>query len=155
MTEKKAAEKFWEYALSIYGRDATREAFLRLQDRDGADVPMLLWCLWCGSEGRGVTQEVMAEAVSFSDAWQESTVGPVRTIRRALKLGVEGIATDPTEDARGRIAQTEQALERMQMDHLAGLPSEGSASDAISLMTLYGSAAELSLDIGDLVIIAG
>jgi len=41
------------------------------------------------------------------------------------------------------------------MDHLAGLSANGPASDAISLMTLYGSIAEVSLDIGDLVILAG
>jgi len=77
MAQKKA-ERFWKYALTLYDQEAVREALLRLQDRDGADVPLLLWCVWCGAEAQGVSDEAMSQAVEFSAVWREQTVSPLR-----------------------------------------------------------------------------
>lgn len=153
MTEKEAAERFWVFALELYGQDAAREAFLRLQDRDGADVPMMLWCLWCGAEGQGISDEVMAEAIGFSAAWREQTVGPLRTLRRALKPGILGVQTALSEAARSKIATTEQAVERLQMDHLAGLLSGTGAGGPRENMDRYARAASLSLDADDVSVV--
>lgn len=149
MTKKEAAERFWDHALSVYGRDAVREALLRLQDQGGADVPMLLWCLWCHAEGRGLSSETMERAIAFSRAWQSAVVGPARAHRRALKLGVEGVPARLAGDARGRIAETEQALERMQMEHLASMDAGGLAEDAATLVARYQLIAGLELDAAD------
>ena len=154
MAQKEAAERFWDHALALYGRDAAREAFLRLQDRDGADVPMLLWCLWCASEGRGISRETMTAAVAFSSAWRAEAVAPLRTLRKALKSGIKNIDRALSEEARTRIASTEQALERLQMDHLAGLPTGTAQSNGLTLIALYADVAGLSLDAADGVVIA-
>ena len=153
MTDKEAAEQFWHFALSVYGRDDARAAFLRLQDRDGADVPMLLWCLWCAAEKRGILREGMAEAVAFSSAWRSATVTPLRALRRGLKQGIEGVALPLSEAGRAQIAATEQALERMQMDHLAALPVGGAARDAKTLIALYADCAGVSFDPGDVAVV--
>ncbi len=153
MTEKKAAEHFWAFALSIYSREVARKAFLRLQDRDGADVPLLLWCLWCGAEGRSISATVMKEAITFSHAWQTAAITPLRTLRRSLKSGIENIALALSERARSEIGQTEQALERMQMDHLASLALQNSHTDAETLIALYAELAGLNLNAEDIAII--
>jgi len=153
MTDKEAAERFWHFALSVYGRDDARAAFLRLQDRDGADVPMLLWCLWCAADQRGLSRQVMAEATAFSEVWRSATVTPLRTLRRGLKSGIEGVSPPLSEAGRAQIATTEQALERMQMDHLAALPTAATAQDASALIALYADCAGLSLDASDVAIV--
>lgn len=149
MTEKEAAERFWAFALELYGQDAAREAFLRLQDRDGADVPMMLWCLWRGVEGQGIPEDVMGDAVEFSAAWRERAVEPLRKLRRALKPGISGVEVTLAEAARLKVAATEQAVERLQMDHLAGLPSDSAKGSPRENMDQYARAATLSLDAGD------
>ncbi len=146
MAQKEAAEAFWDFALGVYGQDAVRAAFLRLQDRDGADVPLLLWCLWLGTRGRGVSDEEMTAAVRFSLAWRDAVVAPVRAVRRGLKLGVEGVPLEEAARARARIADTEQGLERMQMDHLAQMPCSGGTDESAGLIALYAGIAGLHLD---------
>ena len=121
-------ERFWAYALGVYGQPEAGEAFLRLQDRDGADVPMLLWCLWCGAEGIAVPRDTMAGAVAFSNCWARGVVHPLRALRRAMKDGIEGAPAGLTEQARGGVARTEQDAERLQMEHLAGLSGEAGHS---------------------------
>lgn len=152
MTEKKA-ERFWEYALNLYAQDAARDALLRLQDRDEADVPLVLWCLWCGAEGRGVSVDEMRQAVDFSNIWRRKTVEPLRTLRRGLKAGISGVDPVLLKAAREKIAMTEQSVERMQMDHLATLGSGEAASSANEVIDRYALVAGLSLDRDDVAVL--
>ena len=149
MAQKEAAEQFWDFALSVYGQDAAREAFLRLQNRDGADVPMLLWCLWCAEQGRGVSRSVMAEAVRFSSVWREAVVDPLRSTRTTLKDGLQDIPAALSDDARQKIAVTEQALERVQMEYLVELPGTGVQADGSGIIALYADVAGLGLGVAD------
>lgn len=147
----KEADRFWEYSLPVYGR--ARDAFLRLQDRDGADVPMLLWCLWCGSEGRIVPRGTMAEAVAFSEGWQRGVVTPLRTLRRQMKSGAENVPLPLFEGARALVATAEQDTERQQMAHLASLSPEPGEADptaaAPANLASYAETAGLSLSTVD------
>ena len=44
------AERFWRFALALYGGEEARALLLRLQDEAGLDVPLALFCLWRGAE---------------------------------------------------------------------------------------------------------
>lgn len=153
MAGKEAGERFWAHALGVYGQEAAREAFLRLQDRDGADVPMLLWCLWCGAQGVVLPHAAMQEAVTFSCAWRGGIVDPLRSLRREMKGGVEGLPADLCETARGKVAAAEQDIERLQMLHLAELsPESGDAAPGEAMRTnilLYADCAGLALSEAD------
>lgn len=154
MTQRKAADRFWDFALSVYGRDAPRAAFLRLQDEGGADVPMLLWCLWLAHEGRSVSPDAMTGAVAFSRAWRAAMVDPLRRVRRTVKPGIDAVPDVLTEEGRALVAQTEQALERMQMTHLAQIKAAEGKADPGDNLLLYADVAGLSLDPDDLATIA-
>lgn len=155
MAEKEAAERFWTFALALYGQDAAREALLRLQDRDGADVPMMLWCVWRGVEGFSISGDVMTEAVGFSTAWREGTVAPLRKIRKALKSGISGVEVAMSEAARSRVAETEQAVERMQMDQLAGMSGDHPHGDPRQNLERYALVGGLSLNAEDVSVVMG
>ena len=42
---------FWNFSIVIYGQPGVREACLRLQDKAGLDVNVLLYCLWRAARG--------------------------------------------------------------------------------------------------------
>ncbi|MFB3151067.1 MAG: TIGR02444 family protein, partial [Alphaproteobacteria bacterium] len=43
----------WDFALVVYRRDGVAEACLALQESQGVDVNVLLFCCWLGESGRG------------------------------------------------------------------------------------------------------
>ena len=155
MTAKE--ERFWAYALRVYGQKEAREAFLRLQERDGADVPMLLWCLWRGAEGCGIPRGTMAEAVAFSESWAREIVRPLRALRRGMKGGVEGAPDALAEKARSDVARTEQNAERVQMEHLADQSGERGQTTPDEAMraniALYADCAGRTLDREDCAVV--
>ena len=126
------AARFWRFALDHYMPRDARTLFLRLQDGAGVDVPLALFCLWCGAEGVRLPEATMREAVAFCDAWRRERVAPLRALRRAWKGAAGSLPADLSEAARQAVASAEQAVERLQMDQLAamadGLPREGGAA---------------------------
>jgi len=115
------AARFWHFALSVYRPDDNRALFLRIQDEGGADVPLVLFCLWCGAERWCVSNEAMRAAVDFSTTWRQARVEPLRALRRGWKGVVGNMPADLSEQARQHVAQAEQAIERLQMGYLAAL----------------------------------
>jgi len=143
------AARFWRFALAVYLPEEARADFLRLQDEAGADVPMALFCLWRGAEGVRISARAMAEAVAFSAAWRAARVEPLRALRRGWKdAPAADLPAGPSEAARQHVARAEQAVERLQMDHLAGLDAgEGGAENAArDNLALYCRLARLSPD---------
>jgi len=116
--------RFWRFALAAYMPPEARGLFLRLQDEGGADVPMALFCLWCGSDGVRLPDAAMAGAVAFSAAWRTARVEPLRALRRGWKDGTVDLPSALSEAARQSVAKAEQAVERLQMEHLSTLRAD-------------------------------
>jgi uncharacterized protein (TIGR02444 family) len=75
------AVRFWTFSLSIYAAPGVETACLDLQDRLGADVNVVLYCLWIGRPlSRASLEAAMAEASSIGTA----LVAPLRAMRRSL-----------------------------------------------------------------------
>ena len=145
------ADRFWHFALTVYPQPDARAAFLRLQDRDGADVPMLLWCLWCAAEGVGLSVKPMRAALAFSVNWRRDRVEPVRALRRAWKGASGQLPPQASEAARQALAKAEQTIERIQMDHLADMAHGTDEADAaLANIRLYAAEAGLSFDTDDI-----
>lgn len=147
--EATPAAQFWAFALAVYSRKAVREIFLQLQDQQGADVPMLLWCLWQGSRGAHIDDAIMAEALAFSAAWRRDRVDPVRALRQSWKGAAGVLPLDLAEEARQEIARAEQAIERLQMNRLAAFAPDAGSSPAkpamMSNLVLYATITGIDL----------
>lgn len=77
---------FRDYSLALYGREAVREALLRLQDRQGLEVNMVLLCAYSAACGEDPLSEAeMERLVRVAWAWGREVVAPLRQARRALK----------------------------------------------------------------------
>lgn len=126
------AARFWAFALRVYMPEEARALFLRFQDGAGGDVPLALFCLWCGAEGVRLTDRTMRAAVEFSAGWRTARVEPLRALRTAWKDAPDPLPPALSEQARQHVARAEQAVERLQMDHLAALrgPARGQGTGA-------------------------
>jgi uncharacterized protein (TIGR02444 family) len=61
-----------------------------LQDAHGLNIPIILWCLWTGAFFAEPDAATMKRAIAIGAAWERKVVAPLRSVRRALKDGVEG-----------------------------------------------------------------
>lgn len=149
-------ERFKAFAFNLYEDEAVRQLLLRLQDAHGLDVPLALFCIWRGVEGRVVAQETMRAAVTFSTRWRESLTQPVRALRREWKGGVAGLPDDLSERARQHVARAEIGIEEIQMAHLSAMQAgEYATEDAVSEnLRLYVNLSGISVTSGDIEVLS-
>ena len=116
---------FWEFCKTVYARPGVEQVLLELQDEDGADVLMVLYCCWTASEGRGGSVELQS-AFQISQAFQSDITAMVRLARRALKGLPDAAYLDPeltnqTADLRAELKSVELGLEALQTRAMAAL----------------------------------
>lgn len=127
---------FWDFSLGVYGHADVATACLALQDRHGADVNLLLFCLWAGSRGHTVTTAELTHLMAVTRPWQQDVIAPLRAVRRRLKTAESAIG-----DLRARVKATELAAEeaeqQMLFDTLAVTAGQGASDLAGRNMTAY------------------
>jgi uncharacterized protein (TIGR02444 family) len=111
-----AAESFWRFSLMVYARPGVAEALIRLQDRGGHNVNLILFGLWLGiCEGLRLGAGQLARAETAIARLDSDIVMPLRRLRSALK-------GDPDPDVRAlrrRVLALEIAAERRVQVRLA------------------------------------
>lgn len=105
----------WPFALALYGAAGVSQACLTLQDRAGADVPMLLWAAWLGADGRALGPNDPARARDAVAAWHREIVQPLRAVRQRMKSGPAPAPSDRTEALRDRLKAVEIGAERIEL----------------------------------------
>ncbi|HVJ52247.1 MAG TPA: TIGR02444 family protein [Aliidongia sp.] len=98
---------FWRFTLEIYGRSQVSPRLIELQDRDGRDVNILLYCLYAGLVlGRRLGRGDIALLEQAVAGWNMMVTHKLRTIRRDLKP----LAGDP------QIAELRRAVQAAELD---------------------------------------
>lgn len=115
------ADDFWHFSIDRYARPGVAEACLRLQDRDGLDVNLVLFSLWCGATGRSLDTETLRGAVAACRPWRQTVLLKLRALRRALKPGVANVPAERAAALRERIKGLELEAERVQQEILVRL----------------------------------
>jgi uncharacterized protein (TIGR02444 family) len=113
-SESMTGSPFWRFSLRFYRRPAVAEACLTLQDEAGVDVNMLLFLLWCATQGRRLSATEVGELSRDCEAWARSAVIPLRALRRGLKAPPPLIADGEVEVFRSKIKAVELEAERLQ-----------------------------------------
>lgn len=119
------ADDLWTWVVAAYGRPGVAEVCLTLQDRHEQNVPLLLWAAWRAKTGAAPEADTVEAACDVAHAWDGSTVGPLRTIRRRLKAAIPDMEDAGRLSVRERIKAVELAAERALLDDLAALESAG------------------------------
>lgn len=143
-----AADALWAFAVAVYGRPGVGAACLALQDRAGANVPLLLFALWLGAERGIALTGPEAEAIDREvGPWHQEIVAALRALRRRLKDGplpAPGAATDALRET---IKAAELAAERIELDTLARI-AEGRPRDRTRTPSAATAAANLAAMLG-------
>jgi len=119
--------RLWDFSYKVYTNDGIDRLCLRLQDEQGFDVNLLLFCLWFGGIRGELTDPALAAAARLSDDWRTVAVRPLRALRRRMKarLGEVGEATRPAyEELREEIKRCELEAERLQLHTLERLAAQ-------------------------------
>ena len=108
------ANPFWDFSISVYGRQGVGPACIALQDRHGLDVNILLWCCWVGSRGGGAIGEAAMRCAAERVApWREEVVEPLRSARRAIHDAAPEAIPEAAEALRRKTLSAEIDSERV------------------------------------------
>lgn len=148
---------FWDFSLDLYGKPGVAVACLRLQDRLGLDVNLLMAGCWVAASGGGRLGDVdWRRIIDATAGWRVAVVEQLRTARRRMKdADFPGMPGGLADSLRARIKTLELDAEHAQQLALAGLltrhPDAGRSaaarrSDAIANMTGYAASAGVRPD---------
>ena len=105
---------FWRFSLAFYARPGVAEACLALQDREGADVNLLLLALWLGARGHRLDAAAGRRLAGQGRDWQNAVVAPLRQVRRRLKAHADLPWPEPVAALRRDLAGVELGLEQVE-----------------------------------------
>lgn len=120
--------RLWDWATAAYAVEGVAAACLDLQDHHEQNTCLLLWAGWNAVTGRRPDAETIEAACDIARAWDSTTITPLRTVRRTLKLPVPDIEDDAREAVRNRIKAVELEAERrllLALEPLSPAPSGG------------------------------
>lgn len=107
----------WDFSLRTYARPGIAPLCLELQDSYGADVNLLLWCVWMESQQKQLTADRLQQAEAQVAAWVKETLHPLRHMRRQLK-NQYGTTDSLIESLRQTIKQAELQAEQQEQVQL-------------------------------------
>jgi len=118
MTEA-TGNPFWTFSLALYGRPGIEDFCLKLQDRVGADVNLMLYAMWAGAAcGTALTESRLSQLEAMVHAWRSEIIEPLRKVRRRLKVGPPPSPDATTERLRTTVKTAELAAEHLAQDML-------------------------------------
>jgi len=115
--------RLWDWAVRAYGEPGVSEACLALQDSHEQNVPLLLWAGWTAATGRRPDADDIEGACDIARAWEETTVAPLRAVRRTLKGPHPDMDAAARETVRQQVKAVELEAERRLLEALEALVS--------------------------------
>ena len=108
----------WRFACELYASPGVAEHCLRLQDRQCADVNLLLVCCWAGLRGAYLPAEQIERLDRLVSPWRKDVVKPLRAMRRQLKTAVGPVEPGLSPGVRETIKKAELQAEKVELDLL-------------------------------------
>ena len=116
----------WDWSVRAWAAPGVGETCVELQDAAGQNAPLLLWAAWAARTGRAVDEDALEAACDIARAWQETTVAPLRAVRRALKSRNPDLEDADREAVRAQVKAVELDAERrllLALEALTGSPA--------------------------------
>ncbi len=107
---------FWNFSLGLYDREGVAAACLQLQSNYNLDVNLVLFCYWHGSQYGEINEQLLADAIDFSESWRQHVVQPLRDTRSWMKF--QAARSSQSDDLRERIKADELAAEKYQQERI-------------------------------------
>jgi uncharacterized protein (TIGR02444 family) len=128
-------EQLLDFSLRFYVLPGVQEACLALQDRDAADVNMVLFALWAASNGRPLTEAELEAADRAALYWRDAVVRPLRAVRRGLSAppaDADGAQTQALREAVKAAELKAEFLQQNAMEKSLAGPGDQAASAALA-----------------------
>jgi uncharacterized protein (TIGR02444 family) len=116
---------FWRFSLQFYRLPKVADACITLQEQAGVDVNLLLYLLWQARQRRQLSATDVRALEQQIGPWRDTTVIPLRGVRRALKSPPALVEAATSETFRNRIKAAELEAERLQQEAMFALPAAG------------------------------
>lgn len=122
------AVDLWHFCETVYAEPEVEALCLRLQDEQGINVPLLLWCAWLESNGQSLSLDTLQAAKQRVETTSAATVEPLRSLRRRIKS--ERVLSGAVEDeVRQHMLKAELAIEKSLLRELEGIARNASDRD--------------------------
>lgn len=116
-------DSLWDFSLALYAQPKVAETCLRLQDEQGINVNLLLWCVWLECKGLALEDTHLHEAQRRIRGWDHDYVVPLRHLRKQMKAEF-GIQNEAIEALRKHIKHAELAAEQQLQMQLQDLTQQ-------------------------------
>jgi uncharacterized protein (TIGR02444 family) len=128
-------ENFWQFSNRIYRRPGVADACLDLQNREGADVNLVLFACWFGVTRGMLPEELVARSVHLSQQWSQQVVVKLRHARSWMKTSAALLSEADSllpqyQRLRDQIKATELQAEHLQQNLLESLLDACTAGSA-------------------------
>ena len=127
--------EFWAFSVTLYGNESVKEQMLRWQDENGANVNLVLLCIWAGTPGRNLSTDDIRRATGKVASWNAAVTRPLRHLRQRLKSDWRQLAND-AEPARQAILSAELEAEKAEQELLLKALAPWLAQTAADASTL-------------------
>jgi len=81
-------DAFWQFSTALYGAPEVEAACLELQDRDGLEVNLALFCLFAAQHRIRFELPAIQAMRTIGIVWGREVVAPLRAARRSMKAHV-------------------------------------------------------------------
>jgi uncharacterized protein (TIGR02444 family) len=121
MAGQSGADSLWDFSVCVYARPGVEEICIRLQDDWHADIPVLLFALWRGRQGRVISNSGFLDIAGAVSVWQRDVIAPIRQLRRRLRHldPLEPALAEGLQSIRSDLKETELGAERRELEYLA------------------------------------
>ena len=145
MTEEAMAQSFWNFSTGLYAAPGVEAHLLALQDRDGLDVNLVLFCLFAAHVRRPLDYGAVEAMRGLALAWGLGVVAPLRQeVAAGLRNEVKAIELAAEKAMQTALAHLLFALPVGELDqrprdlaaaHFAGwFRAEGVENDGLSVI---------------------
>lgn len=142
MTDLGFLRRIWPDMCAAYRDIALGQACLDLQEKFGADVPLLLLLCIADRVGSGIGPDQLEALIVDSQDWRETVIQPLRRVRQAMRGGFTAAAEIGLRDD---IRRLELEAERLHVRRLAEafpVPGANAQSAAPLYLAMLGAPAE-------------
>lgn len=128
---------FWRFSVAVYAAPGVAPECLALQEALGADMNVLLFCAWAGTQNHLLADSHVTAIGARVASWHERVVRPLRAARQSIKtmpeveIGEVALFRKNVAALELRAEQIEQALLFAAADELIRGAGEAAAPDAI------------------------
>lgn len=102
---------FWDFSVTFYAKPGVAATCLRLQERHGIDINLLLLCFWRASLGMSFSPADLQHVQSSVQQWHNRVVRSLRAVRSELKTDSFGAPGDLAEPLRESVKEIELKAE--------------------------------------------